>query len=61
VSPLATLERGYAIVTAPGGAVLRSAAALRPGDQVDVRLASGSFSAEVVDVTMDTEPRGTAP
>ncbi|MGH8174767.1 MAG: exodeoxyribonuclease VII large subunit, partial [Steroidobacter sp.] len=32
VSPLATLERGYAIVTNAAGAVVTEAAALRPGD-----------------------------
>jgi exodeoxyribonuclease VII large subunit len=58
VSPLATLDRGYAIVTARGGAVLREAAHLRPGDQISARLARGTFSAEVVAVHDGGDPAG---
>jgi exodeoxyribonuclease VII large subunit len=46
LSPLATLERGYAIVRHEG-TVVRAAAALTPGDEIDVRVAEGSFTAEV--------------
>jgi exodeoxyribonuclease VII large subunit len=46
LSPLATLERGYAIVRHEGS-VVRRAAAVGPGDEVDVRLAEGGFSATV--------------
>ncbi|HZR93629.1 MAG TPA: exodeoxyribonuclease VII large subunit [Gaiellaceae bacterium] len=46
LSPRATLDRGYAIVRSADGLV-RSAAALAAGDQVDVELAEGSFSATV--------------
>jgi exodeoxyribonuclease VII large subunit len=49
LSPLATLERGYAIVQREG-AVLRSAATLAAGDEVDVRLAEGGFSGTVAEV-----------
>lgn len=58
VSPLATLERGYAIVTEPGGTVLRDAARLRPGDRVTARLARGSFAAQVVDVQSEPDATG---
>jgi exodeoxyribonuclease VII large subunit len=58
VSPLATLDRGYAIVTTPSGAVLREAAALRPGDRVTTRLASGGFSADIVEVQSGPGPTG---
>jgi exodeoxyribonuclease VII large subunit len=58
VSPLATLDRGYAIVTAPDGAVLREAASLRPGDRVTARLAHGGFSAQVVEVQDGHDPHG---
>jgi exodeoxyribonuclease VII large subunit len=48
LSPLATLERGYAVVRrASDGAVLRSASAVAAGDDVRVRLAEGEFVAEV--------------
>jgi exodeoxyribonuclease VII large subunit len=58
VSPLATLDRGYAIVTAPDGAVLREAASLRPGDRVTARLAHGGFSAQVVELQDGPDPHG---
>jgi exodeoxyribonuclease VII large subunit len=44
ISPLATLQRGYAIVSRPGQRqILRKAAELRPGEQVETRLAEGSL------------------
>jgi exodeoxyribonuclease VII large subunit len=49
LSPLATLARGYAIVRA-GGVALRDAAAVSPGDRLEVELASGSLGAHVEDV-----------
>ncbi len=43
-SPLATLQRGYAIVSRPGQReILRKAVDLRPGEQVETRLAEGSL------------------
>ncbi|HZT85769.1 MAG TPA: exodeoxyribonuclease VII large subunit [Gaiellaceae bacterium] len=51
LSPVQTLERGYAIVrTAPDG-VVSSASGLSPGTRVDVTLAEGGFGARVEDVT----------
>ena len=49
LSPLSVLVRGYAIVTHVQKAVT-DAAALAPGDRVEVRLARGSVTAEVVAV-----------
>ena len=49
LSPLATLARGYAIVRA-GGEALREAAAVTPGDALDIELASGGLGARVEDV-----------
>ena len=46
LSPLKTLERGYALVSAEGR-VVRSAAQLRPGQSVDIRLAQGQARATV--------------
>jgi exodeoxyribonuclease VII large subunit len=43
VSPLATLQRGYAIVSDSRGQVLRDAAAAQPGDRVQARLAQGQL------------------
>jgi exodeoxyribonuclease VII large subunit len=48
LSPKATLTRGYAIVR-KGDGVVRTTAALAPGDRVDVELAEGGFGAHVED------------
>jgi exodeoxyribonuclease VII large subunit len=59
LSPLATLERGYAIVSqsseAPGtdahaSHVLRDASSLKEGDEIHARLRSGSLKARVLSV-----------
>jgi exodeoxyribonuclease VII large subunit len=48
VSPLATLDRGYAIVRRAGGdSVVRSAAELKTGDAIEAQLAKGSITATV--------------
>ena len=49
LSPVRVLERGYAVVRRSGdGAVVRDATGLAAGDRVDVRVAAGSFRAEVL-------------
>ncbi|MDO5056045.1 MAG: exodeoxyribonuclease VII large subunit [Lautropia sp.] len=47
ISPLAVLERGYAIVRDGAGALLGSAAAVRPGERLDIRLRDGHVQARV--------------
>ncbi|MBI5463030.1 MAG: exodeoxyribonuclease VII large subunit [Gammaproteobacteria bacterium] len=47
VSPLATLERGYAIVTLSDGRVLHDAQHVRPGDSIEARLARGRLRCSV--------------
>ncbi|HEY4968667.1 MAG TPA: exodeoxyribonuclease VII large subunit [Steroidobacteraceae bacterium] len=47
VSPLATLERGYAIVSVEGGAILRNAADVKPGTVIEARLARGRVRAKI--------------
>ena len=47
LSPLATLERGYAIVTDAGGKVLTDSAGVAPGAAIDVRLKRGGLAATV--------------
>ncbi len=47
VSPLAILDRGYAVVAATDGAVVRDAAAVHVGDEIGVRLARGGLLATV--------------
>jgi exodeoxyribonuclease VII large subunit len=46
LSPIATLERGYAIVRR-GDDVVRTADQVAPGDAIAVRVADGSFGATV--------------
>jgi len=46
VSPLATLDRGYAIVTHNEN-IVRDAKVLKKGDEINAKLAKGSFLAEV--------------
>ncbi|MGH8510481.1 MAG: exodeoxyribonuclease VII large subunit [Gammaproteobacteria bacterium] len=61
VSPLATLERGYAIVTRPpGGEIVRDAARIAPGCEVDTRLARGRLRC-FVDAVFEDEKPGEAP
>jgi exodeoxyribonuclease VII large subunit len=47
VNPLATLERGYAIVSVEGGEILRNAAHAKPGTIIEARLAQGRIRAKV--------------
>jgi exodeoxyribonuclease VII large subunit len=47
ISPLATLERGYAIVTRADGSVLQDAAEVHAGDEIEARLRRGSVRARI--------------
>lgn len=49
ISPLATLQRGYAIVTGPAGQALLDAAQVRPGETIEARLAQGRIRATVIE------------
>ena len=51
VSPLATLKRGFAIVTTADGGVLRDASELYPQDIINARLDRGSVRARVIEIT----------
>jgi exodeoxyribonuclease VII large subunit len=55
VSPLATLDRGYAIVADAAGKVVQDAASLAAGDRVETRLARGRFSATVTGTSHESE------
>jgi exodeoxyribonuclease VII large subunit len=50
LSPYATLERGYSIVRAPDGSVLRDASRVERGDEISVRLQRGELGARVESV-----------
>jgi exodeoxyribonuclease VII large subunit len=47
LSPLAVLDRGYALVLSADGALIRSTAQIGSGDQLTTRLADGSFTSRV--------------
>ena len=57
LSPLAVLDRGYALVLTAQGSLVRSAAQLTPGDQLLTRLADGAFLSRVE----STAPASPAP
>jgi exodeoxyribonuclease VII large subunit len=55
LSPLAVLSRGYAIVYAADGTVLRSASDTAAGQTIRARLSQGSLEAQVIDTkSMET-------
>jgi exodeoxyribonuclease VII large subunit len=47
LSPLAVLDRGYALVLTAEGNLIRSTSQLTPGDQLTTRLADGAFTSRV--------------
>ena len=47
LSPLAVLDRGYALVLNAGGGLIRSTEQVAKGDQVTTRLADGSFISRI--------------
>jgi exodeoxyribonuclease VII large subunit len=47
LSPLAVLDRGYALVLSTDGALIRSTTKIGPGDVLTTRLADGSFTSRV--------------
>lgn len=49
VSPLAVLQRGYALVS-KGSEIIKDSKSVEAGDNVEVQLAQGSFTAEVIKI-----------
>ncbi|MGP5610043.1 exodeoxyribonuclease VII large subunit [Brachybacterium alimentarium] len=56
LSPLATLERGYAVVQASDGTIIRTPESSAEGDQLSVRVAGGRFGVVHVDSDPYTPP-----
>lgn len=50
ISPLPTLQRGYAIVQTEAGHVVRDAATLQVGEKIGIRFAAGTIGARVEDI-----------
>ena len=63
LNPQRTLDRGYAIVTAADGSIVRSPRHLHPGDVIGVRLAEGSAEAGIsmVNISKVKIPKVKAP
>jgi exodeoxyribonuclease VII large subunit len=55
LSPLATLQRGYAVVQGADGSVLASTSAAGPGDALRIRVADGRILATTTGVEPDPE------
>ena len=53
LSPLAVLQRGYAIAQDASGKLVRDAASVNVGDEVSVRLAKGKLNTRVVTTEQD--------
>jgi exodeoxyribonuclease VII large subunit len=47
LSPLAILDRGYALVFDSAGVLLKDAAQVKSGDEISARLAKGTVTATV--------------
>lgn len=54
LSPLATLQRGYAIVSRDDGTILRDTTRVTAGDRLQTRLANGSLQVEVIGIGRDS-------
>ena len=59
LSPQATLDRGYALLKTPSGALITSSAQIKKGDLIEGILASGRMVAQVVGATNPTPPADT--
>ncbi|WMS26981.1 exodeoxyribonuclease VII large subunit [Schaalia odontolytica] len=61
LSPQATLDRGYALLKTPSGALITSSARVKKGDLIEGILASGRMVAQVVGATTPTPPPDATP
>ncbi|MFC1996706.1 exodeoxyribonuclease VII large subunit [Chloroflexota bacterium] len=49
LNPLAILKRGYAMVANPDGSIVRSVKGVHAGDELNVQVSDGEFSAQVTE------------
>jgi exodeoxyribonuclease VII large subunit len=56
LSPLAVLDRGYALVLSADGSLVRSTAQVSPGDALTTRLADGIFTSRVESTSSKSAP-----
>ena len=59
LSPLAVLDRGYALVLAVDGTLVRSTSQIAAGNQLTTRLADGSFISRVEELSPSSPARAT--
>jgi exodeoxyribonuclease VII large subunit len=58
LSPLAVLDRGYALVIAPDGSLVRSVAQITAGEQLTTQVADGRFTSRVeAPISRQSEPK----
>ena len=57
LSPLAVLERGYALVLGADGTLIRSASQVAPGDRIRTRLSDGEFGSTVDEIGSRKKPK----
>jgi exodeoxyribonuclease VII large subunit len=57
LSPLAVLDRGYALVLSADGSLVRSAVQIAAGDRLTTRLADGSFMSRVESVATESHAK----
>jgi exodeoxyribonuclease VII large subunit len=58
LDPNLVLQRGYAVVRDRQGQILRDAATLKAGQELDIQLARGSILVKIVEQKHEKEPRG---
>jgi exodeoxyribonuclease VII large subunit len=51
LSPIAILERGYALVFDPAGNLVKNSSQVKPGEEITARLAKGTIAAKVTKAT----------
>ncbi len=51
LSPLAVLQRGYAVLRGPDGRILQSVSQVNPGDIVDAHIQDGNLTAQIQKIT----------
>ncbi|HWR66545.1 MAG TPA: exodeoxyribonuclease VII large subunit [Bellilinea sp.] len=51
LSPLAVLQRGYAVLRGPDGRILQSISQVQPGDSISARIQDGELTAQVQKIT----------
>jgi exodeoxyribonuclease VII large subunit len=55
ISPLATLERGYALATTDQHEVIRDSRQVKAGQSINIRLQKGSITSTVSDIQTETD------